>query len=226
MKNIKYTIFTLVILFISIFHVNAYCTNEEITSLKELADDIKVTYKHLGKVEDEEGTYHYNNFEVNVKNISDDLYILTLGNTIKLIPESEIIKTTLSSGNWNFNVYSNKCEEKIKEIKVFIPKFNEYSLDPLCEGIDGDDFALCGKYYEYDVSYENFKSRVEQYRANHNINYENNKEERNQITLIIQKILNFIETYQLYITLSLIIILLIIIVIIIIKRKNKRGVLE
>ena len=43
MKNIKYTLFTIIILFISVFHVNASCTNEEISALKELADDIKIT---------------------------------------------------------------------------------------------------------------------------------------------------------------------------------------
>lgn len=42
-----------------------------------------------------------------------------------------------------------------------------YSLDPLCEGIDGRDFPLCGKYYEPRVSYADFEKRVKSYIATH-----------------------------------------------------------
>lgn len=229
MKNIKYTLFTIIMLFISIFHVNASCTNEEISALKELADDIKITYKHLGRVEDNEGTFHYNNFEINVKNISNDFYIMTLSNTIKLLPENEMIKTVMTSGTWNFDIYSNKCEEKISEIEVFIPKFNTYSLDPLCDGVDGKNFPLCGKYYEYDVSYNNFVERVKHYRTVHNIGSNvdiDDKEEKNFFQLIYDKVLNFLVNYKLYVIISISIVLISIIAIVLVKRRKKRGVLE
>ena len=45
MRIIKYLLFTLFISFINIFHVYASCSNEEIASLKELANDIKITHK-------------------------------------------------------------------------------------------------------------------------------------------------------------------------------------
>lgn len=226
MKNVRYILFSIIILLIGIFHVEASCTNEELSILKQTADKIKVTYKHLGKVADEEGSYHYNDFEVNIKNISDDLYILTLANTIKLIPERQQIKTTLSSGLWSLNVYSIKCEQKIDEISVLIPRFNEYSLDPLCDGINGDDFPLCGKYYEYDVNYENFKIRVNNYRITHKIedNKENSKE--NRLSVLFNKIIDFVVEYRFYLSISLLIILLVLIVFIITGKQRSRGVLE
>lgn len=227
MRSVKYLIFTLLISFISIFHVYASCTDEEISSLKELVKDIKITYKHLGKVEDEVGIY-YNRFEVNVKNVPDDFYILAISDTYKLQPKEGIITEIFNNGTWDFNIYSNKCNEKISEIKVFIPKFNTYSLDPLCEGIDGQDFPLCGKYYEYDVSYNDFEKRVKHYRATYNINnIDNNEDDKpNDINMIINEVVKFISKYKLYIISSLFIILLTLVITIIIKKRKSRGVLK
>lgn len=228
MRNTKYIIITLLIFLISIFHVNASCTDEEITSLKELAKDIKITYKHLGKIETEEGIY-YNNFEVNVKNVPDDFYILVISDTIKLQPKEGIITEIFNNGTWKFNIYSNKCGIKITDIDVYIPRFNTYSLDPLCEGIDGNDFPLCGKYYEYDVSYDNFVDRVNYYRSIHNIDENINdekKDEKNLISLVYDSILNFFINYKLYIIISIAILLIVIVLFIIIRKRKKRGILE
>lgn len=228
MKNIKYIIFTLLISFISIFHVNASCTDEEITSLKELANDIKITYKHLGKIEDEEGIY-YNIFEVNIKNIDDDFYILYLNDTEKLVATDGKITKNFNNGTWKFNIYSNKCGIKITDIDVYIPRFNTYSLDPLCDGIDGNDFPLCGKYYEYDVSYDNFVDRVNSYRSIHDIDENINdekKDEKNIFSLVYDSILNFFINYKLYIIISIAILLIVIVLFIIIRKRKKRGVLE
>ena len=227
MKNIKYIFFALIILFISIFHVQASCNNEELSILKEKAEKIKITYKHLGKVEDEEGVF-YNRFQVNVKNIPDDFYILTLYNTIRLEPQGQTIEEVFNNGTWYFDIYSNKCDEMINQIKVYIPKFNEYSLDPMCEGINSDDFPLCRKYYEYadNITYNEFETRVKNYRITNNITNIDEQEKKEDTNIIIQRILNLITEYRLYLISSLLILLLILIVIIIIKKKRNRGVLE
>lgn len=226
MKNVKYLLFMFMILFFNIFNANASCTLEEIEDLKELTDDIKISYKHLGKVEYEEDLISYNEFEVKVKNLSDDLYISLFNGSVKLIPSNGVATEVFSSGTWNFEVYSNKCEEKIDEIKVFLPKFNMFSLDPLCEGIDGDDFALCGKYYEYDVSYDNFKKRVEYYRAIHKIDTIDENDYKDNIKVIFDKTINFILDYMFYFVGGLLILLIIIIVLLVIKKRKKRGVLK
>ena len=228
MINTKYIILTLLIFFISIFHVNASCTDEEIISLKELADDIKITYKHLGKIENEEGVY-YNIFEVNITNIDNDFYILYLNNTEKLVATDGKITKNFNNGTWKFNIYSNKCGIKITDIDVYIPRFNTYSLDPLCDGIDGNNFPLCGKYYEYDVSYDNFVNRVNSYRSIHDIDENINdekKDEKNLFSLVYDSILNFFKNYKLYIIISIVLLLITIILLAVIKKRKKRGVLE
>lgn len=45
MKKIKYILFTFLILSLSILSVNAECTKEEINTLKQEANKIKVTYR-------------------------------------------------------------------------------------------------------------------------------------------------------------------------------------
>lgn len=230
MKNIKYIIFVFITLFFNIFYVEAQCTDDEISKLNKNVNEIKITYKYLGKIEEEDGILN-NQYEVVVKNIIDDLYISLYNNSVVLEPSDGKIVSTFNNGTWKFNVYSKKCDKLIDTINVFIPKFNDYSLDPLCEGIDGEDFPLCGKYYEYDVSYNSFKERVEHYRGTHNIdNNINNdnaiKKENVNFKYIIDSIVDFIIKYKLYVFVSLIIIIILIVIVIIIKKKRKRGVLE
>lgn len=227
MKNIKYILFTILFLFLNIFHVQATCTNEEISLLRKESDKIKITYKHLGKIETDEGVY-YNSFDVTIKNIPTDFYVVLEGLGTKYTPADNTVKETFDSGTWIFEFYSNKCEKKISTVKVKLPIFNVYSLDPLCEGIDGDDFSLCGKYYEYNVSYENFKERVTHYRLTHKIDDKKNEpiEEKNSTEKIFAEIVSFLNNNLLYIAVSLVIFIVILITIIIMKNRKKRGVLK
>ena len=227
MKNIYFVYFTIMIFFSCIFSVHASCTSYEIADLKEEADKIMITYKHLGAVVDEEGLIYYNRFQVDVKNVSDDLYILYL-DKIKLIPENVIINDTFINGTYNFDIYSNKCEEMISRIKVHIPKFNIYSLDSLCNGISGEDFALCGKYYEYDVSYEDFVKRVNHYRSTSNIINDDNSDyvEEDNDENIFDVLLKYIIKYKFYIGIFLFLVLFIVILLMVIKKRRKMKVLE
>ena len=199
MKKIKYLIFTLIFISLSVSYVSASCTSEELSKLKAEASKIKVTYKHLGKIEYEDGDVTYSLFDVTMKNIP---------------------------GKWQLEVYSNKCEEMVGVINVELPKFNTYSLDPLCEGIDESEVPLCGKYYEYDVSYERFKETVSAYRDNHMINNEETDDEKENFSKVFNKISKFIVKYKLYFITFSIIIILTPIIIKLFKKKKKRGVLE
>ena len=149
MINIKYFISFLFLFFVCNIFVYASCTNEEFFELKNKANDIKVSYKHLGLVESDDGDVYSNNFSVTINNIDDDFYLsISDDENSKLDIVDGIINITLDTGNQILNVYSNKCGVLIDKIKFRLPRFNVYSLDPLCDGIDGNDFRLCGKYYE------------------------------------------------------------------------------
>lgn len=228
MKNIKYMFIAILFLFINVFYVDASCTEEQINELKLKARDIKITYKHMGIVEEDDDVY-YNNFEIKAKNVDDDLYFSLINGTIILEPNNGEVVDIFSSGKWNFDVYSKSCEQKIHSIDVNIPKFNRYSLDPLCEGIDGDDFALCGKYYEYDVPYKSFVERVNHYRITHNIKSDQNiddKDNDDNFISLYKNIFDFVKKYSLYIGISFGIVLVIIVFVIVIIKRRKRGVLK
>ncbi len=226
MKKIKYLIFTLIFISLSVSYVSASCTSEELSKLKAEASKIKVTYKHLGKIEYEDGDVTYSLFDVTMKNIPDNFYIKIPKLTATFEPTNGTAVAKINTGKWQLEVYSNKCEEMVGVINVELPKFNTYSLDPLCEGIDESEVPLCGKYYEYDVSYERFKETVSAYRDNHMINNEETDDEKENFSKVFNKISKFIVKYKLYFITFSIIIILTPIIIKLFKKKKKRGVLE
>lgn len=228
MKQLKYILFSFLIIFLSIISVNAQCTNEELLAEKEKAENIKITYKHLGEVTKDDGSKVYNEFLVTTKNLAEGqyIYLSPLANE-DFVEKDNTIQITLTTGKWEYNIYSSKCKEIVKTINVNLPKFNMYSIDPLCKDIDGDDFTLCSKYLEYEVSRETFERKINEYRKTHTINNkDNNKEENISINYIINKALDFINKYNLYIVGFLLVILIILIIIIIKKKLKKRNVLE
>lgn len=228
MKKIKYILFTILILILSTLSVNAECTKEELNTLKQEANKIKVTYKHLGAIEVEGGVKEYNHFTITFKNINEDFYMSDVYNGKYEIDKDNSLSFETTTGSYKYFVNSKKCESKISEIRVKIPKFNTYSLDPLCKSIDSTDFPLCGKYYDYEVSYDTFKRKAEEYKMAHEIKNDDSKNTNEQfsIKIILNKILEFITNYQIYIITALGILLLILIIIIIVSKKKKRGVLE
>lgn len=230
MKQIKYILFSFLIIFLSIPSVNAQCTNEELNELKKEATKIRVTYKHLGSKVDEEGTIVDYMFDLTFSNLTNDMYV-RLDNESeewKEINNNKIVINNIATGKYKFSIYSNTCQNKIGDINVKIPRFNSYSLDPLCDGIDGEDFSLCAKYLDYQPTYETFVKKVEEYKKTHDIKKEDNNTKRDNISLeqILNSVLRFITKNQLYIIIGLSLLLILLIVLIIIKRIKKRGVLE
>lgn len=229
MKRIKYILFTFLILFLYSSLALAECTNEELEELKQEANKIKVTYKHLGAVE-VNGVNEYNHFKITINNINEDFDIYMIAYDIEIEKNGSTAEYELGTGKWTINVLSNKCGEIVRDIDFSLPTFNEFSLDPLCEGIDGEDFELCGKYYNsnYKISYDTFKRKVEEYRRTHEIKNEENNDikESLSIKIILNKVLDVITNYQLYLIIFLGTLLMVLIIIIVIKKKRKRGVLE
>ncbi len=221
MKKISYIFAILFTIILLIPHVNAECTSEELEELKTKAEEIRVTYEHLGKIYTEEDGESYDFFDIKIKNIPNDFY--AVHNGVKLVPEDLLVETKMPYGNKEIIIYSNKCEEKLKTITFKLPRFNMYSLDPLCEGIDGDDFTLCGKYYDYDVSYENFVKRVTNYKNTHQVSDE--KKDNNEKS-IFDVLLKIVQKNVLYIGIGVIFLVFVILLILLIKKRRKRGVLE
>lgn len=222
MRNIKYYFIALLLTLVNIHVVYADCSDEEINNLKKEIDKIEITYKHLGEVTKENGNKVYNEFMVTAKNIPDNVYVHLFPMTEEnFIEEDNELKIKLTTGEWHYSLYSSLCETTIDEIIVKLPTFNIYSLDKLCDGIDGNDFKLCGKYYEFTVSREVFERRVKEYRKNHIIS-DNEKAIKENI---IDKIIVFVKKYYIYILIIVLLIIAIASISAIIKRINKRKIL-
>lgn len=226
MKKNIYQLIIVVILLLSIPYIKADCTNEEIKELKKETKQIKIIYEHIDNATTEDGGIDYNKFSVDVINIPNNYYIMVNdGLNYKNEPQNNKVNMSLSNGSWTIYIYSDKCELEIDTIKFKLPRFNTYSLDPLCKGIDGEKFPLCGKYYEYEVSYDSFKQRVENYRITNNIkdsNNSNKKKKDNYIELVIE----YLNKYKLYIISGVGVIILILIIFFATKKRRNRGVLK
>lgn len=223
MKDIKYLAIALLLLLFNIPFAYAECTNEKIEIIKEETDKIEITYKHLGEVTKEDGSKVYNEFMVTAKNIPENVYIhLSPMTEENFIEEENQTKIKLTSGKWYYSLYSSECEREIDTIEVKLPTFNMYSIDPLCEGIDGNDFKLCGKYYESHVSRDIFEKKVKDYRKRHVVINNDNIDEKN---IKENKIINFIINNRIYLIGTAGILIIIGIIIISIKKINKRKIL-
>ena len=129
----------------------------------------------------------------------------------------------LTSGDWSYHLYSKQCEKVIDSISFKLPKFNMYSLDPKCEGIDSSEFKLCGKYYEYNVDRSTFEKRLDYYLKTRKINTNNNNTDKSDGFL--SKIINYVEENLIYVLIAGGILVLGIVVFVIIRKNNKRKVL-
>lgn len=226
MKKNKYLLFAIMILFLNISYVNAECSDEEINQIIKEIDKIEITYKHLGEVTKENGSKVYNQFLVTAKNIPENVYVHLSPMTEENFDETtEDLKIKLTTGTWYYNMYSSKCETVVDTITVKLPTFNIYSLDPLCEGIDGEDFKYCGKYYEYQIDRETFERKVKAYRIEHKIGQEDTTKVEKENNFF-QKILDILKDNYLYILSVFGVLLIITIIIIIISKKKKRKILQ
>ena len=223
MRKIKCLILIAIVTCLDFSCVRAQCSDEEIETLKKEASKIKITYEHLGVIKENNVEVH-NKFLVVTSNIYDDFYIhLSPFATEDFIEEDDSLKINLTTGTWHYQVFSSKCGIKISDIEVNLPRSNIYSLDPLCEGIDDEEFPLCGKYYKYDVDYETFEKKVTSYRLQNNLD---NQEKKQEDESILNKVLSFISEYKIFLLITLGVILLIISIILITSKDKKRKILK
>ena len=175
MKKIKIALIVLILMLINNVSVLAECSSEEVQVLKEKASNIEIKLELQENVEGEFGYYDTHNLIIN--NMTEEFFIYSEydGQSYGIRDANsagQIIFADYMFGKHLFKVYSQKCGSLISVMEVDVPRYNSFSTDPLCEGISGDDLAVCNKWYDADLNYESFKSAVENYKK------ENNKDEK------------------------------------------------
>lgn len=220
MNKKKYIIPILILSLISTNKVYASCTQEEIDEFKKIEDEYTVTYEPNKENQTYTITvttpeYHKYRYYIDGR--------LDLSSKDTTISTTEITIKNVATGTYYFSVDSiNGCNTKLKEIELYVPKYNKYANDALCEGFE--EFYLCQPTYEKEIDYETFKSRINTYKNTKDKETEEKNEESQEKTEI-DKILSYAKNNKMQTTIIIIFVILLIITAIVTvnnARKSRR----
>lgn len=207
----RYLLLLLFYLFFLVPSVYADCSNREISRLKKIASNVNISYE---PIETDSGV----TYDVIFLNMTNELIIRdTTARVSYPYKDNEMVLTGYKPNtNYKFKILpSNGCDVALVVKYVNLPAYNAYYKDPLCNGIE--EYSLCQKWNNSNVSYESFISQVTKYRQS--LNSSNNNPEDIVSPTIIDIIFNFLANYYYIICLAIIIIL--VPIIIILKRRER-----
>lgn len=208
----KIYLLSLFSLFLLLPHTSyADCTKEEIEHFKEIEDEYKVTYEFNKDTKDytikfhssEPSKYDFGIYDANNLNCKD----LNL---------EEYECDNVKPGEYKVGIFSlnESCDIPMKNITLKLPKYNDFSKDELCEGIE--EFVLCQETYDKDITYEEFVSRTNTYKRTKR--KEETKEKESE-----GKIKEYLENNSLQIIIALISSILVILIIILVTKSIKKS---
>lgn len=218
----KYYLLIIITFMLSLMN-NVYaedCDSTDIKRLRVLANDVDISYEYNDDIYDEYGIKIHDTYKVVISNLSDELYVIESKTNLDLrnysVNDGSITIDRLYSGNKSFKIYSRNCSNKLlKTYSIKLPKFNNYSTDPNCEGHENLD--ICQKFYDSsNVDYYEFMELLEK---SDNKNKDNDNKKKDS------KYIKFIKDNYIYISIGGGVLIILIIVLIILRHK-KRGVLE
>lgn len=181
--------------------VNASCSLSEENRLQNLASQVKVTYEYNDNAYDDYGERIKESFSLTITGLTEELYALEETTSTYFLYDKDnniITKDGFASGSKTIKIYNTTgtCSEELRKIYVSLPKYNDYADDPLCQDIDVTKFALCDKWYQFDVDYNTFVKRVTEYKAQLNQETEEIPIEPVEDT---HPVLAFVQKYIVYI---------------------------
>lgn len=205
----------LLVMLVIPFKVRGACTVDDKMRYSALASNITTSYEY--KENNQNVT-----FDIIIHNVHKDLVVVDTTNNKRYESNNKSLNNfTISNmkdgNNYSFHVYakSGDCSYRLfNTLYVSTPKYNKYYSDSVCNG--ASDYSLCQKWAELgNISYEEFKIKVEEYKNPKRTDINNQEEESKNWLYIIG---DFWAKYYLYILGGIIIILVPIIVII--KRRE------
>ena len=151
-------------------NVNAYgsCSATDKIRLQKYASNIAYYYEYedLNKGDD----FSDVNFTITFTNVIGELFIYDESAKVRYNPndKNEVVITGKNHSEYLiFSVYgqSSKCfNENISNIYITLPIYNKFHTDELCER--APEYSLCGKWVIANMSYDEFKEKVEDYIIN------------------------------------------------------------
>ena len=160
MKKINHTIFTMMLFLICITNTYAACTQEDFDNFKKVEDEYTVKYEFDKTTKTYKITFHFSDIEKYSYDMTDIITKLKYENST----DKSLTYSGLTPGEYTIKVISltDGCNDELKTIELKLPKYNNFSEDPLCEGIE--EFVLCSPTYGKELDYETFVSRVNTYK--------------------------------------------------------------
>ena len=185
----KYKLLIISLAFIVLPHITyADCTDEERDYFKRIEEDYKVTYEY-NKGND---TYTINFYSPEPDKYDFAAYIGESAECEEINDNTSICRN-IPSDDYVIKIFgrSDTCHEELKTMLLTLTKHNDYSNDPLCEGIE--EFVLCQPSYDKVIDYDTFVSRVNIYKKTKQREKEIEKKNTSKSNEIISNILNSIK---------------------------------
>lgn len=215
MKRLIYILIISICLFPNLIK-GSECTNEQRERLQKLADNVTYTLEEMNN----------GNFSISFYGLSDEIRIYNPMNWMyyRNVLNSKFGEVTIpdltQDTTYRFEIHSaiNCClVHNFRSITVFIPKQNPYYKDSVCEGVS--NLTICQKWSKVDISYDEFVSRVNEYK-------EQQKDTINEIPIKENENnnFNFLDIYNKYYWPTFIgMISLLVLLIILWIRQNKKN---
>lgn len=216
MKKIKYLTLMLLLFMIKNNDVNAICRDSAIEPYRNEAEKIEIFYSYNDAYY-VDGNKINGTYKIELKNMQDKMYAQILGMDTKFGYEEDnlVIIEGVESGIQNLAIYYEPCNERLKIIKLNLPKYNKYSDREECIGISAVELDVCDKWYPYELNESTFHYKLTEFHKKQQLKEEVQKDENKELKSII----NFWENYNIYIILGIIVVISLFILIVI-KRKK------
>ena len=163
----------------------AACTQEEIDEFKKVEDQYTIKYEFNKDTKDY--TLYFSNYDS--KKYS---YFIETGEKMNctVLDEVRTKCSGIKPNEYNIEILgiTNTCDETLKTFTLNLKEYNNYSEDPLCEGIE--EFVLCQPTYDKDIDYETFVSRVNTYKKSKEkkeVNNSTEKKDKNKAIVYIEE---------------------------------------
>ena len=214
MKNYKHLLLTIFLTFILLPNIiYADCTEEDQERFKEVEDEYKITYKFNQDTKDYTLTTH--------SSLPDEFdFIVYVGEDADFeeITPNEYRFYNIPSGTYDIEIVgqTEECDRVFKSTTIELPEYNNYSSDPLCEGIE--EFVLCQPTYGKYITYEEFVERVNVYKKT-KVKKKEAEEQKNKD--IMKPIISYLED-NLFRIIAIVVFIAIVVVTIILTTKSIR----
>lgn len=196
MKRIKVILFVFSLLMVMPNTIYAICDYNEKSELQSLAGNLNFTYNYI---ESGEGINSNVKFSITIANMNQKLYVVDQTNVrVYNYNGSELVIDNYNPGSTiQFIVYGNteNCMGvELMNNYITLPSYNRFYKDSVCKGVS--NYKLCNRWTRVDFTYDEFKRKVQQYKAQLNV-----KEEPviSEEVGLVEKIMIFLSKYSLYI---------------------------